>query len=318
MAIIQGVTGDYQQPASAGQGLAIRALQRQLRRQDLSKRALRAAVMQLTELCQQEIRLGNEQMFPGPIGQNGGGWDLFAPLGSGGANSSYVFNPALYGTISYWNMQQAAGANAPDAVGSNTLTQNNSPTQGTGQGNFANAAVLVAASSQDYSVASNSGLQTGNVDFWVAVWIKTTFGTQKIISKSLAAGLAGEFAIGTVTAGGAKVQFAVYSGAAQTQLNHSFAYNDNAWHLVVCYQDIANNLIGSSIDGGAATTTPLTVTATTNTQPFIVGAAANPSTYFQGSIGPCGFGKPSSAIGGLISGLIATLWNGGNGGVVPF
>lgn len=72
-----------------------------------------------------------------------------------------------------------------DQHGANDLTNNNAATFVTGK--VGNAAQFVAASNQYLSIASNADLQTGNIDFTLAAWVKLASkpgSGQGIVSKS--------------------------------------------------------------------------------------------------------------------------------------
>src|ERR1041385_3310343 len=89
-----------------------------------------------------------------------------ATTGSGGGASSL-----LTSLVASWKFDESSG-NAADATGrSNTLTNNNTVTYNTGQ--LSNAAYFASASSQYFSIASNSDLTFGDIDFTWAAWIYT-------------------------------------------------------------------------------------------------------------------------------------------------
>lgn len=70
---------------------------------------------------------------------------------------------------SYWKLDEASG-NATDAHGTNTLTNNNSVGSGTGKLN--GCRTFARASSQRLSIADNSSIGLGDVDFTFTAWVK--------------------------------------------------------------------------------------------------------------------------------------------------
>ena len=74
----------------------------------------------------------------------------------------------LTSLISYWRMDETSGTRV-DVHGSNDFTDNN--TVGSRAGVIGNGAVFVRANSESLSVANNSDLQSGNVDWWVNYWM---------------------------------------------------------------------------------------------------------------------------------------------------
>lgn len=74
----------------------------------------------------------------------------------------------LFGVQAYWSLDEASG-NRADSVGSNTLTDHNTVTSGTGL--FGNAALFTAANSEYLTAADAGGLRI-NGDFSVSLWLK--------------------------------------------------------------------------------------------------------------------------------------------------
>lgn len=88
--------------------------------------------------------------------------DLAFLKAASGAGAS----PLLTGLISYWSMDEASGTRN-DSRGTNHATVVGTPTSQTGR-----VAGAVGTTAGNYvEAASNASLQTGNIDFTLAVWV---------------------------------------------------------------------------------------------------------------------------------------------------
>jgi hypothetical protein len=83
------------------------------------------------------------------------------PILSGGGSE-----PLLTNLTASWKLSDLT-----DAIGSNTLTNNNSVTFNTGK--IGNAGYFTNGSSRYLSIASNSAVQTGDVDWTIGAWVYT-------------------------------------------------------------------------------------------------------------------------------------------------
>lgn len=84
--------------------------------------------------------------------------------------------------IAHWKLNEASGTRA-DSYGSNTLTDNNTVTQTDGK--VGKAGQFTAANSEYLSIADNSALTMGDIDFTIAGWIylDSDSGNQAVLSK---------------------------------------------------------------------------------------------------------------------------------------
>lgn len=78
----------------------------------------------------------------------------------------------LTSLVSYWQLEEAAGATRADSFGTNNLTDNN--TVGQAVGIIGNAASFSSGSSQFLSVNNNATLQLGGTDFTIQAWVYLT------------------------------------------------------------------------------------------------------------------------------------------------
>ena len=175
------------------------------------------------------------------------------------------------------------------------------------------AASFAAASSQRLSCASNSTLQTGNVNYWYTSWIYPTLldlNVKQIIGN-----------YNSALAGGGDFNLGYRSDFLRTSVwNSSGVVNSsssglkpviNTWNFYFVYSDSVNLYV--SLNGGGFIQLGSTASALTSTNPFYIGG--NPSIgHTDGKIDSCAFGKPTS--GWLASNATALrdyLYNSGNG-----
>ena len=175
------------------------------------------------------------------------------------------------------------------------------------------AASFASASSQRLSCASNSTLQTGNVNYWYACWIYPTLldlNLKQIIGNyytSLAGG--GDFSL-SYRSDFLRLIVWNSSGWVISSLANMIPVI-NAWNFYFVYSDSVN--LYASLNGGSFVTALSTASAVTSTNPFYIGGNPNLASV-DGKIDSCAFGKPSS--GWLASNATALrnyLYNGGAG-----
>ena len=225
-----------------------------------------------------------------------GGRVMVAPTTTLIADLSNSAPSALYtNLIAYWKLDEASG-NRADSKGSNTLTDTNTVTSTTGK--QSNAAVFTKANSEYLTVADNSSLSVGDIDFYFSCWIYPTLNDasdQYIAAKGGSSGnRAWELRIDWVNA---RLRFSVYnpSDTATTVNSANSSIAVNTWYFVECWHDSVGNVIGVSINNGTAVTAAHTTGVKDDTGPFQLGAR-NASGFYQGNIDEFGFWKymPSS------------------------
>lgn len=194
----------------------------------------------------------------------------------------------------YLSLDEASG-NAIDAHGSNDLTDNGSVGAATGKVNGARD--FEANSSQYFDHATNSTLETGDIDFTLAAWINVeSFISFPIIVAKDNISVAREYVLYIDTNSGNKPTFEVFNGSttgigiAQWATGLSLA----TWYHIVAWHDAINNQIGLSVNAGTAVVNSTTGAAGANSQPLKIGADLNagvPSLFFDGLIDEVGFWK---------------------------
>lgn len=223
-------------------------------------------------------------------------------FGGGGAPSSL-----LTGLVSFWKLDEASGTRN-DSVGSNHLTDNNTVTQNTGK--IGNAAEFVSGNSEYLSIADNSDLSTGDIDFTIAFWVYPSIvdAYQGYVEKG---------------AGGAR-EYLVYFDAPVTQFSlvvqnsnevHASSFGTpsaNTWYFIVAWHDSVNNTINIQVNNGAVDSQSYSGGVTDGSGMFQVGRISNP-IYCTARIDAMGFWKKV-----LSAGERTELYNAGSGKEPPF
>lgn len=157
-------------------------------------------------------------------------------------------DPLLTSLVASWKLDDLT-----DSAGSNTLTNNNVVTFNTGQ--VGNAAYIVAASSQFLSVASNSAVQTGDVDFTIAGWIYTSLGSSQLILAKRGAG-AGTSEYAVYYDSGPNRFIALVFRATDSAVSRAAdtfgAPTANTWTFFIFWHDATADTLNISINNGTA------------------------------------------------------------------
>lgn len=206
-------------------------------------------------------------------------------LFAAGVGNPYPFGEApptlTTSLISYWPLSEASGsANAVDSADSNTLTQENTPAALAGGYREFNS-----ASSEDFVHASNSSLQTGDIDFTIAIsfYLYDLTTVQTLLSKyGDTTDL--EYALFFLGAVDATRRFAfVVDDASQ---NETVLLADSAgppavntlYHLAA-WHDATNNVLGIEVSGVSDTVGYSAGLAATSA-PFRIGALGDTPGLF--------------------------------------
>lgn len=219
-------------------------------------------------------------------------------------------NPFLDGLVSVWHLD----SDFTDAYGSNDLTDNNTVQSDAGQ--LGTAALFDSANSEYLSIASNSTLQTGDIAFTLACWVRLNATTlQAILGKWGDVSNTREYLIQHRTS---PTQFSFWISANGTSATGVLAPTPSptatgTWYFVVAYHDPVANVIGISVDGAAATTAAHSTGAYTDAAAFEIGRSES-GQYLSARVDEVAIWKNRV----LTAGEIATLYNSGAGKkVVP-
>lgn len=202
-------------------------------------------------------------------------------------------NSALYNSlISFWKLDEASGTRN-DNLGSNHLTDNNTVTSTTGL-TYNTAAQFAQANVEYLSRASNSGLQTGNVDFWAACWAKFTTANDVdgIIGKANTFGTLGNTNEWRIYAQSG-IFGTFYNPSGIGVANAGVTPNTTDWYFIAIFHDAVNDLIGISVDGASYVTSSYSAGVNSTSTAFAIGLGelGNTPRCHNGLVGPAMFGK---------------------------
>jgi hypothetical protein len=200
--------------------------------------------------------------------------------------------------IACWSLDETSGTRA-DSVGSNNLTDNNTVLSGTGK--FSNAADFETGNSEYLSIADNTDLSTGNIDFTFAAWVnaESVLGSNSgryIVSKH---GASGNFEWGMTHEDQASVERFRANVVANGTSPFVSVAADNlgtpsiaTWYYVVFWHDATANTINIQVDNGTANSTAHSAGVFDGNGTFALGAyAQTPSKFFDGMIDEAAFWK---------------------------
>lgn len=225
-------------------------------------------------------------------------------------NAHNFASPLLTGLISYWKLDEASG-NAVDSHGTNTLTDENTVASAAGKINTCRDFEL--DNSERFFLASNSSLQTGDIDFTWSVWFRPeTLVLAFLFSK-------GGLVVGTreygayISTDGIPRFFVSDASSNSTVLPAATSVTTGTWNHLVCWHDAGSNQIGLSLNGATAVTAAHTTGVRSGTFEFELGARKNQPAFFDGMLDEVGFWKRL-----LTTTERASLHNGGSGKAYPF
>lgn len=219
----------------------------------------------------------------------------------------------LNNLISSWELDEASG-NAVDSHGSNNLTEDNGPiASATGPGGTGLSREFVAASSQRFSIASNSSLQMGDIDFTLEVWVYfNSLGSSEMdfISKFETSGNNREYRIRKAT--GNTISMGLSPDGSSTT---EFGFNTGTlatgtWYHLVGWHDSVNDEVGRVVNGDTPNITAYSSGVNVSTSVFRIGALGRGAVTFfhNGRLAKARIWKRV-----LTSGEITQLYNSGNG-----
>ena len=220
----------------------------------------------------------------------------------------------LTSLVAYWKLDETSGTRN-DAHSTNHLSDNNTVTSAAGK--QSNAAEFVATNSEYLSISDNANLSTGDVDFTIAGWF---YLASKTLGRDLVMkwGTSGNFEYALVY-NDSSDRFEFY--VSSTGSNAVGAVGDNlgspstaTWYFIVAYHDSVGDVIGISINNGAANTTAYSLGVFNSSADFALGTRLPTiSNYHDGRIDETGFWKRV-----LNSSERGVLFNNGNGMTYPF
>lgn len=213
--------------------------------------------------------------------------------------------------IAYYSLDEASG-NAIDAHGSNDLTETGGTIAST-TGKVGNCRDFEADDTEQFELADNAALSTGDIDFTIACWVKVEAGSGTVfpvaVSKHSATAAQREYLLYFDTTAN-RFALAVYVSTSQIDVvaNNFGAVSQDTWYHLVAWHDSVNDLIGISVNAGTADTTLHSGGVNDGNAAFQIGAASAASLHWDGLIDEVGFWKRK-----LTAEEITWLYNGGAG-----
>lgn len=217
----------------------------------------------------------------------------------------------LNNLVGYWS-----GADLNDSTaGARTLTNHGAATFTGGAFN------LVAASSQYLSRASDSTLQVNGKDFTYAAVVKPTAatiasGSAVILAKTNGAGTFETYLRFASTL----IQLIVSTdGSTLTTAQMSSGFVAGTSYLVLAWYDTVAQKLNLQINNGTVSQTAFTGTILAGTNPFTIGASADPASFWDGTIQKVAMWASAPGGGGVLTATQRTnLYNGAATAVVPW
>lgn len=192
------------------------------------------------------------------------------------------------GLVSWWSLDESSG-NAIDSHGANTLTDIN--TVGVATGVVSGARDFERGNAEAFEIASNATLQTGDIDFSFAGWLKMESNVLMFaFSKGGVVASTREYGLYTSTDRILRF-FVVDSSSVAATATAAAATPLATWVFVYCYHDSASNVVGISINNGTAVTSAHSTGVRTGTFKFELGARQDQSAWWDGCLDEWAFWK---------------------------
>lgn len=215
--------------------------------------------------------------------------------------------------IAYWKLDETSGTRN-DSVGSNHLTDNNTVTSAAGI--ISNAAEFLAANSEFLSIADNTDLSTGDIDFTISFWVYFNATTPAALVGKWETSANREYAVYlesnvinfSVSTSGVSISGTVTAAALGLP-------STGTWYFVVAWHDSINNTLNIQADNATPESTAYSSGVVERAAAFKIGTLYDsPGVYdFSGRIDEVGFWKRV-----LTTDERSALYNSGNGLAYPF
>jgi RHS repeat-associated protein len=193
-------------------------------------------------------------------------------------------NPGSTGLAAWWSLNEASGARN-DSHGTNHLTDNN--TVASTSGLKTNAASFVTANQEFLSIADNTVLSGGDVDFTISanVYLNSNTSTFVLLNKSdIVATSLMDYRIAYNPGLGFRFRVGPDGGAQIPYVDSGSDVTTGKWHHVIAWHDSASNTINIQVDNGAVKSAPYSIGPTDTTYPFTMGAYSNGATGLDGRV----------------------------------
>lgn len=209
--------------------------------------------------------------------------------------------------VAYWSLDEASG-NAIDAHGSNDLTDTN--TVGAATGKVSGARDFERDNSEQFSLASNAALQSGDIDFTITAWVnlESKAGDMQIVTKY--GNAVNEYAILYQSGGSPSDRFRFYFGTSFSNVAATTlgSPSTGTWYFICAWHDSTANTINISVNNGATNSQGSITASSAGNATFRIGNRDSVSEFFDGLIDEVGYWKRV-----LTSDERTELYNSGNG-----
>ena len=216
--------------------------------------------------------------------------------------------------IAFWRLGEASGTRV-DSVGSNDLTDNNTVTQTTGVIN--NAGQFTRSNNEYLSIADNTDLSTGDIDFSISAWVyfDTNTSSMYIATKFTATGNQREFTVGFYQPFDRIRAGVSTDGSDDVSLNADNLGSPSTatWYHIVFWHDATANTINLVVNDGSVDSVSHSGGVFDSTADFDIGTLISSADAWDGRIDAVGFWKKV-----LSSAERTELYNSGNGMEHPF
>jgi hypothetical protein len=219
--------------------------------------------------------------------------------------------------VAHWRLNEVSNRPALDAVASRDLTQNG--LIGATTGKLAGARTFDGSTANYFSRASDSVLQTGDVDFSISGWVKfnSVAGSQSLFSKWDTEGFK-EWTI-RYDAFAEALRFSVYSGGTEYSVLSGGGISTGVWYFIACVYDATIDTVyisvnGSSLVDGVSVLSTITAGSSAVFMGGRNGGGSADSESLDGAMDSWTFFKGYA----LADADVSTLYNGGAGLDYPF
>jgi hypothetical protein len=211
--------------------------------------------------------------------------------------------------VAYWSLEEASGSRV-DAHGANDLTDNNTVTSATGK--VGDGASFARANSESLTIADNTDLSMGDVDFTIACWVYLAdLNDYSALVTKDDAGANREYILYYDDAV-SRISFGIWSGAggagnAEISGTTFGTPSTATWHFVVARHDATANTISICVNDGGVNSTSHSGGAYNGSAQFALGRFGG-GLYHNGRMDEVGIWKRA-----LSGAEITELYNAGSG-----
>ena len=215
--------------------------------------------------------------------------------------------------IAVWKLEETSSTRN-DSKGSNHLTDNNTVASATGK--LGTAADFEVANSEYLSIADNTDLSTGDIDFTFALWVQLESKTANMFFATKQAGAGVREYNTQYNSAVDRFRFGVSNdGTATVNVDASALGSPSTatWYFIVVWHDATANTINIQVNDGTVNSASHTTGVFNSTAAFTLGATGTPASYHDGLIDNVYFWKRV-----LTTDERTALYNSGNGKDYPF